>query len=69
MAEEYRDSVYWGAKENGRWYKESIQLQLKADTRWKGSLMRFVRHAVRFCLENDPSLKKSRSYNKVGSGK
>jgi hypothetical protein len=67
MSEEYRDSVYWGAGDAGRWYKESIARQLKADTRWKGSLMKFVRYAVRFALENDKSLKSSRRFGSPGT--
>lgn len=60
MAEEYRDSVYWGAGPDGKWFKNSISAQIDHDTRFKGSLMNFVRYAVRYCLENDPTLKRRR---------
>jgi hypothetical protein len=64
MAEEYRDSVYWGAGEDGRWYKTQILRHIESDARFKGSLMNFVRYAVRYCLENDTSLKRRRSLDK-----
>lgn len=69
MAEEYRDSVYWGAGADGRWYKSNIATQVDGDPRFKGSLMNFVRYAVKFCLEHDASLKRRRSVDKSASSK
>lgn len=61
MKEQHRDSVYWGAGDEGSWYKKRIAAQLQTDIRWRGSLMRFVRYAVKYCLENDRSLTSSGS--------
>lgn len=58
MAEEYRSSVYWGAGAEGKWFKANIAAQTQTDVRFEGSLMNFVRYAVRYCLENDPTLKR-----------
>lgn len=64
MSEEYRDSVYWGSGSEGRWFKQNIERHTDHDTRFRGSLMNFVRYAVRYCLENDPSLKRAKAVTK-----
>lgn len=55
--EEYRSSVYWGSGLEGKWYKVNIENQMRNDLRFKGSLMNFVRHCVRYTIDNDRTLK------------
>lgn len=58
MPEEFRESIYWGAGSEGRWYREQVGRQVERDSRFNESRMKFIRYAVKYCLEHDPSLKK-----------
>lgn len=57
MSEEYRDPVYWGSGDQGRWFRKRIDYQKDSDPRFRGSTMRFVRYAVEYALKHDQSLK------------
>lgn len=57
----YRLSVYLGSGDRGRAIKARIREQVSTDIRFRGSPMNFVRYAVYFALDNDPSLKKRAS--------
>lgn len=56
MAQELRTTQYWGAGEQAEFFRDAFKTQ-KTDPRFRGSVMRFIRHAVVYCLLHDKSLK------------
>lgn len=56
MAQELRTTQYWGAGDEAEFFRTAFEKQ-KADPRFRGSVMRFIRYAVVYCLLHDKSLK------------
>lgn len=50
-------SVYLGSGDDGKELRERIDAIAGGGDRFRGSPMNFVRYAIRFTLDNDPSLK------------
>ena len=55
---DYRMTVYLGTGAEAQALKKRIQDQISVDVRFRGSPMNFVRYAVYYALEHDPSLKR-----------
>jgi hypothetical protein len=55
-----RMTLYLGTGEEGDALLEKMQEQAATDLRFRGSPMNFARYAIRYTLENDRSLKRSK---------
>lgn len=56
MAQELRTTQYWGAGAEAEFFRNAFEKQ-KSDPRFRGSVMKFIRYAVAYCLLNDKTLK------------